>query len=232
MSYSLFHGRYDGNILVGKADTAFSSYRPFAWTAGSSFQSGQEPGPDTFPESELRGARVFQVIGPGGWISASPQVDANYDINLDLGEAAAIARRPEVRRGALRLTGHGSWSAQDFSTIGKVLLSNLDWKNAAVGLNDANLSVQYNVTPKQLKLTQLEGRVLGGSFTGAAEDFRNGSILRLPASSPSSTQNHAKRPKSLKPTSKPALLHLRYKDLSAQEIASSVGHAFASVSEH
>jgi translocation and assembly module TamB len=209
MSYSLFHGRYDGNILVGKADTAFSSYRPFAWTAEAHFSLAR----NQVQIHSLKGTSGRSRLQVSGQVMdfSQPKVDANYDINLDLGEAAAIARRPEVRRGALRLTGHGSWSAQDFSTIGKVLLSNLDWKNAAVGLNDANLSVQYNVTPKQLKLTQLEGRVLGGSFTGAAEISQ---WLAPPVA------RKTARDKSL--DQQTGALHLRYKDLSAQEIASAL----------
>ena len=37
MSYSFFRGRYEGNLLLGKADTAFNGYRPFAWTAEAHF---------------------------------------------------------------------------------------------------------------------------------------------------------------------------------------------------
>ena len=55
---------------------------------------------------------------------------ADYNLSLDLAEAAAIIRHSEVRRGVLQLTGHGSWSADHFSSIGKALLSNLDWRDA------------------------------------------------------------------------------------------------------
>ena len=41
MSYSLFRGVYEGNILLGKADTAFGGYRPFAWTAEAHFTLGR-----------------------------------------------------------------------------------------------------------------------------------------------------------------------------------------------
>ena len=37
MSYALFRRTYDGNILLGKADTALQNYRPFAWTAEAHF---------------------------------------------------------------------------------------------------------------------------------------------------------------------------------------------------
>ena len=100
---------------------------------------------------------------------SQPKVEADYDVSLDLAEAAAIARRPEIQRGAIQLTGHGSWSGQDFSTIGKAILSNLDWRDAPIGVHNAGLSAQYNVDPKRLSLSQIEGRVLGGSVVGDAE---------------------------------------------------------------
>jgi translocation and assembly module TamB len=209
MSYSLFHGRYDGNILLGKADTAFSGCRPFTWTAEAHFSLAENQ-VQVHSLKGTSGRSRFQLSGQVVDFS-QPKVDANYDINLDLAEAAAVARRPEVRRGALRLTGHGSWSTQDFSTIGKVLLSSLDWRNAAVGLNDVNLSAQYNLNPKQLKLTQLEGRVLGGNFTGAAE------VTQWLAPQ---TARRTARDKALDPQT--GALHLRYKDLSAQEIATAL----------
>ena len=37
MSYSLFRRSYDGNLLLGKADTSYKNYRPFAWTAEAHF---------------------------------------------------------------------------------------------------------------------------------------------------------------------------------------------------
>jgi translocation and assembly module TamB len=78
-------------------------------------------------------------------------------------------RRPEVRRGVLQLIGHGSWSAQDFSSIGKVLTSKLDWRDLPAGLHNVNLSAQYSLNPKRLILSQIQGQVFGGSVTGDAD---------------------------------------------------------------
>ena len=65
MSYSLFRGRYEGNILLGKADTAFSGYRPFAWTAEAHFSLGRNQRPIAISESNL-GALAPAGHGPGG----------------------------------------------------------------------------------------------------------------------------------------------------------------------
>src|ERR1700730_5289188 len=97
MSYSLFRRTYDGNVLLGKADTLFKSYRPIAWTCEAHFSLS----PNRLQVRSLKatsGRSHLQVKGQvEGFIH--PKIEAEYDISLDLAEAAAIARLPEVRRG-------------------------------------------------------------------------------------------------------------------------------------
>jgi translocation and assembly module TamB len=209
MSYSLFRSRYDGNLLLGKADTAFSGYRPVAWTAEAHFSLSKN---HVLLRSlkATSGRSRFQAKGTVEDFS-QPKVDGDYDISLDLAEAAAIARRPEIQRGGLQLTGHGSWSEQAFSAVGKALMSNLDWKSAPVGIHDAGLSAQYNLGSKRLSLTQIEGRVLGGSVAGDAEvtNWLN----------PQATSKNAK---DKRPDPQAGILRLRFKDLSAAEIAAAL----------
>ena len=209
MSYSLFRSRYDGNLLLGKADTAFSGYRPVAWTAEAHFSLSKN---HVLLRSlkATSGRSRFQAKGTVEDFS-QPKVDGDYDISLDLAEAAAIARRPEIQRGGLQLTGHGSWSEQAFSAVGKALMSNLDWKSAPVGIHDAGLSAQYNLGPKRLSLTQIEGRVLGGSVAGDAEvtNWLN-------------PQPASKNAKDKRPDPQTGILRLRFKDLSAAEIAAAL----------
>jgi len=172
MSYSFFRGTYDGNILLGKADTALQNYRPFAWTAEAHFSLSRN-------RLELRSLKATSGrsrLQAKGQVQDFTQpdfdrmkIEGDYDASLDLAEAAAIARRSEVRRGEVRLTGHGSWSPQDFSSIGKALLSNLDWRDFPVGVHNANLSAQYALNSKRLILSQIQGRVFGGSVTGDAD---------------------------------------------------------------
>src|SRR4029077_5514200 len=209
MSYSLFRSRYDGSLLLGKADTAFSGYRPVAWTAEAHFSLSKN---HVLLRSlkATSGRSRFQVKGTVEDFS-QPKADGDYDISLDLAEAAAIARRPEIQRGGLQLTGHGSWSEQAFSAVGKALMSNLDWKSAPVGIHDAGLSAQYNLGPKRLSLTQIEGRVLGGSVAGDAEvtNWLN-------------PQPASKNAKDKRPDPQTGILRLRFKDLSAAEIAAAL----------
>ncbi len=209
MSYSLFRSRYEGNLLLGKADTAFSGYRPIAWTAEAHFSLGQSQ----ILLRSLKATSGRSHLQAKGTLAdfSHPKVDADYDISLDLAEAAAIARRPEIQRGAIQLTGHGAWAGQDFSTIGKAILSNLDWKNAPIGIHNAGLSAQYNLTPKRLALSQIEGRVLGGSVAGDAvvANWLN-------------PQPTSKNSKERRPEAQTGIVRLRFKDLSAAEIAAAL----------
>jgi translocation and assembly module TamB len=209
MSYSFFRGRYEGNLLLGKANTAFSGYRPFAWTAEVHF--GLEKNRVLLRSLKATSGRSrLQAKGTVDNFS-QPKVDADYDLSLDLAEASGIARRPEIRRGNIQLTGHGSWSMQDFSTLGKAVLSNLDWKNAPIGIHNAGLSAQYNLSPKRLTLSQIDGRVLGGSVTGDAE-----------VTNWLTPQPAIKNVKEKRPDPQSGVAHLRFKDLSAAEIAAAL----------
>jgi translocation and assembly module TamB len=209
MSYSFFRGRYEGNLLLGKADTAFSGYRPFAWTAELHF--GLEKNRVLLRSLKATSGRSrLQAKGTVDNFS-QPKVDADYDLNLDLAEASAIARNPDIQRGNIQLTGHGSWSMQDFSAMGKAVLSNLDWKNAPIGVHNAGLSAQYSLGPKRLTLSQIEGRVLGGSVAGDA-DVTNW-LTPQPA---------IKNAKEKRTDPQSGVAHLRFKDLSAAEIAAAL----------
>jgi translocation and assembly module TamB len=209
MSYSLFRGIYEGNILLGKADSAFGGYRPFAWTAEAHFTLGKS-------HVQLRSLKATSGrsrLQATGQLEnfREPHVVADYNLSLDLAEAAAIIRHSEVRRGVLQLTGHGSWSADDFSSIGKALLSNLDWRDAPIGVHNASLSAQYAIDPRRLVLSQMQGHVLGGSVMG---DVDVAQWLSPQPASLSATEKQTNR--------QSGSARLRFKDLSAAEIAAAL----------
>jgi translocation and assembly module TamB len=206
MSYSLLRRRYDGNVLLGQANTIFKEYGPLAWTGEAHFSLSR----DRVLLQSLKATSGRTHLQAKGEIDnfSRPKIEADYDISLDLVEAAAIVRRPEIRRGVLQLVGHGSWSAQDFSSIGKVLLSRLDWRDAPVGVHNANLNAQYSLNPKRLVLSQIQGQVFGGIVTGDADvtDWLNPQREALPA-------------KGKEAEKQAGTVRLRLKDLSVAEIA-------------
>jgi len=210
LSYSLFRSRYEGNILLGKGDTAFSGYRPVAWTVETHFSLGR----NQLQLHSLKATSGRSRLQASGQVADfnRPKVNGTYDVSLDLAEAAAVVRRPEVRRGTVQLSGNGSWSAEDFSGIGKVVMSNLDWRDAPVGVHDANINARYNIDPKRVQISQIEGRVLGGNIAGDAEVTQ---WLSVPVQAPANT----KTTKAKLAEQQNGILRLRYKDLSVAEIA-------------
>jgi len=214
MSYALFRRTYDGNILLGKVDTVLQNYRPFSWTAETHFTLSR----NLILLKSLKATSGRSHLQAKGQISgfnrpdfSGSKIEADYDVTIDLSEAAALVRRPEVRRGEVRLTGHGAWSAQDFSSIGKVLVSSLDWRDLPMGLHNATLSAQYSVSPKRLLLTQIQGRVMGGSVSGDAD------VAQWLNPQTASAVAHTKETER-----QVGLVRLRLKDLSAAEIAAVV----------
>ena len=214
MSYALFRRTYDGNILLGKADTALQNYRPFAWTAEAHFSLSRNR-IDIRSLKATSGRTHLQAKGQVQDFSqpdlSRTKVEGDYDATVDLAEASAIVRRSEIRRGEVRLTGHGAWSSKDFSSIGKALLSNLDWRDTPVGVHNANLSSQYSLNPKRLVLSQIQGKVFGGSVAGEAEV--NQWLNWQTASAAAKTKESDRQT---------GTIRLRLKDLSAAEIAAAL----------
>jgi translocation and assembly module TamB len=167
MSYSLLHRRYDGNLLLGKIDTEFEDYRPVAWMAEAHFSFGQDG-------LEIKSLKATsgrsQLRGSGRLVNFhQPSVVAKYDLSLDLAEASAVARHPEMRHGVLQATGEGSWSSAVFSSSGKLSVKNFDWRDQSIGVHGATLSSAYMVNPHRLVLSELQAKLLGGEINGDAE---------------------------------------------------------------
>lgn len=167
LTYSLLHRRYQGNLLLGKGDTRFDDFRSFAWMLETHFVLGA----NSLEISSLRWSSGRSRLEARGRISdfRNPKLEANYAATLDLAEAGAIARRRDLRAGILQLEGKGAWSLADFSSSGKLLLKDFEWRDSRMAVRNAGVSSQYSVTPQRLALTQLQARLLGGSVSGDAD---------------------------------------------------------------
>ena len=108
-----------------------------------------------------------------------PHLQATYDAQLDLTEAAFIARYRDLRSGFLELKGSGGWSLDQFTSNGLLTLRDLAWQDDRVSFSRASLTTDYSVSDQELKLSKLQGRIFGGSFTG--EDVYKRQQYRLDA---------------------------------------------------
>ena len=209
MTYSLLHRRYDGNLLLGKIDTKIKDYRPIAWMAEVHFGLGRD-------SAEIKSLKVSSGrsrLSASGRLENFRQLrlSGKYDLTLDLAEASAVVHQPEVREGAVRVAGEGSWSLASFSSSGKLLLKDFDWRDQSVRLHGATLSSDYAVDSRRLALSQVQAKLLGGEINGDAEVR---TWLNSPAEGTLAKQNASDEQK--------GNVRLKFKDLSASEIAAAL----------
>jgi translocation and assembly module TamB len=167
MEYSYLQRRYQGSVLLGKADTRFEDFRPFAWMASAEFSLGT-----TYADIKLLKLNSGRSrLETSGRVSdfRRPNLQGTYDAYLDLGEAASISRRRDLREGIVEFKGKGTWSIEQFATSGALALRDLGWQDNQIGLKKANATADYYVSDKEIKLSKLQGKLLEGSFTGDAQ---------------------------------------------------------------
>ncbi len=230
MDYSFLRGRYESHLAIGKVDTTLSAYRPFSWMISADFSFGK-----TFADIQsLSWTSGRSSVKASGRISdfRNPQVTGNYDVQLDLEEAAAIARRQDIRHGVAQFKGSGRWSMQEFTTNGAAAVRDLVCSDEQFLVKNAGATADYSVTDKQLNFSKLQGRLLGGSFSGDAQ------VENWLHSTPVPSTAKGKRDEmavisAARPAEKPGqklkapgvqtgVIHLRLRDVSVAEVASAL----------
>ncbi len=167
MDYEFLHNRYEGTLSIGKADTNVEDLRPFSWMTVVSFSLGRN-----FADiKSLRWNSGRSSVRASGRIAdfRSPSIDGSYEADINLQEAAAVARRRDLSEGVAEFKGGGHWSVNEFTTSGEAVLRDLGWQNEQFALKKVGASTDYIVTDQQIKLTKLQGKALGGSFAGDAQ---------------------------------------------------------------
>jgi translocation and assembly module TamB len=203
MTYSLLEKKYDGKLLLGKADANFDGYRPLAWTAEAHFSLAQT----SLELKSISATSGRSRLQASGRIDdfRNPKIIANYQASIDLAEAAAVARRPEVRRGILQLEGKGAWTLAGFTSSGNLLTKNVDWREPPLGLRGASVNARFSLDQQKLSLSKIQAHMLGGDIAGNAE------VTQWLPSPP-----HAKGKKTEEQN---GIVNLRIKDLSMAEVA-------------
>ena len=233
MDYSFLRGRYESQLSLGKVDTAIQDLRPFSWMTSIEFSLAP-----TFADiKSLKLSSGRSSLAASGRISdfRNPRVDATYDAKIHLGEVAAILRRHDLREGTAEFKGSGNWSWKEFATSGYMALNDLGWQDEQAVVKKASASADYSITDDQIKISKLQGKLLGGSFTGDGQvDNWLRSIPYLPSEKgkkPELPEIGVARPapkKSEKPKVagvQTGVVHLRLRDISVGDIAVAVDTA-------
>jgi translocation and assembly module TamB len=233
MDYSYLRGRYESRLTVGKVDTVFENFRPFAWMATVEFSLTR----NFLEVKSLQWNSGRSSLTASGRINdfLNPQLTATYNAHADLAEIGAVARQPQLRSGTTELKGSGRWSLgsswDDFSSSGSMTLRDLIWQDDQLALKKASATSDYSVTDQQIKLWKLQGKLFGGSFTGDAQV--DNWLHSIPPAPPGKSQKgkenmpmiSAARPptkkgsKEKQPEVQTGVIHLRLRDLSAGDIA-------------
>ena len=215
MVFSFLRDRYEGHVTLGRVETQYQNFRPFAWNTAAHFTLGK----NDVEVRSLRWASGNSHVNASGHVTGfrDPKIDAAYSASLDLGEIADITHQLQLKRGVLDLNGRGNWTSFDkFAAAGKAALKNFDWHDKQLNLRDANLNTDFSLDERELKLAKLQGRLLGGTVTGDAD------IISWLPSQPSASSNLRNAQKPKKADEQKGLVRLRLKDISAQAVAAAL----------
>ncbi len=242
MDYSYLRGRYEGRLLVGKVDTKLQNQRPFAWMTTLDFSVG----PTVADISSLKWNSAHSHLEANARVSdfRHPKVQASYEAQIDLGEAASIARRRDLRTGILDIKGEGQWSLDQFSANGEMTLRDLAWQSDYAAFSKASIAGGYFLTGDQLKVSKLRGKLLGGTFVGDAEinhwlsppqhiseaarkafEASAGNVAVISVPRPEVSRGDRKSGalgRNREPGMETGSIHLRLRDFSAEEIAAAL----------
>ncbi len=73
----------------------------------------------------------------------APRLDASYDAYIDLGEAAAIARRHDLQEGVAEFKGSGHWFLNEFSASGTLAMRDVSWRDDQFIVKKASGTADY-----------------------------------------------------------------------------------------
>jgi translocation and assembly module TamB len=230
MDYSFLRRRYETHLSLGKVDTTIQHFRPFSWmttvdcTLAPAFVDIKSLTWNSGRASVKASGRISNL--------RDPHVDGSYDAKIQLGELAAILRRNDLREGIAQFKGNGHWSLNQFKTSGALVLQDLGWQDDQFALKKASASADYSVSDDQIKVSKLQGKMLGGSFSGDAE-VENW-LHSIPYSAPEKGKRQelaeigvprpsAKKGEKLKsPGVQSGTVRLRVRDVSVAETAASM----------
>lgn len=181
LNYSLLHHQYEARVAVDGATTRLRETPPFVWHAETSLVLGR----DHADIRTLTVASAKSEVHFSGRVQNfhNPQVSGDYHGVLDLGDLAALARRPEIRKGTAQLQGTGSWSLQNFSAQGALQAKDVEWAEnrirrgstnasegwAALHMQNGRLAATYSITPQRLRISSIRASLFGGELLGEVD---------------------------------------------------------------
>lgn len=167
VDYVLKPNHYVGEVRLGKLDTRLNGMRPFASSADFDFTLWPSSARVTALHWRSGASQLTATAHLDNF--AHPTVAAAYQGSVDLGELGAVFRNPELRGGKATLEGRATYQAGEYKANGHATASEVALAMPSGMVRHASVSGDYALSNERTLLSNLSGRVLGGSFSGSAE---------------------------------------------------------------
>jgi translocation and assembly module TamB len=219
MNYLFFSRRYDGRILIGKADARIKDYRPFAWMTELEFSLGSQ----YLQIKSLHATAGKSHFNATGRVEnfKDPKVTLDYSTDADLGEIAAIMHDRDIRHGIFQASGQGSWSAKEFASSGKFAITDFAGKVESISATHASFASPFTVNSERLTLPKIEARMFSGAVNGEL-DVSNW-LAPAPAAASSSVKTTSDKAKQKSLPVQQGTARFQFKDIDVGDVAAGLG---------
>lgn len=212
LNYSFLHRRYSGSVSIGKAETKLDGYRPVAWAGQAAFNLDRSGIELQSLQATAEGSRLQAAGVLTGF--ANPAFKGNYDLTVDLAQAATICRQPQLKSGMLRVSGNGSWSRAGFASSGAFGVRGLAWESKTFSGRELSAKGSFSLIPRKLSLSKIEGQMLRGQFAADVE-----------------VVNWQAPRQATKNLEQQGTIRVRTKDLSLAEVLAGLGPGFRTINK-
>lgn len=202
--YSSLRRNYWIDLSVGKAETTWRSLRPVELSAAAKLRIGRNAAEIDFLKLSSGGSQL-ELRGKITDFS-NPKVEGDYKGNVDLAKVFSIAGRQEISQGTLTVQGNGKWQPAGFYSDGNFTAKNLASRSRYATLRDGEVGARFRASGERLTLSDLQGRVFDGSFTGDAD------VQNWLAVSPTPASRKIKEP------TQKGIAHVRFSSLATAQV--------------
>lgn len=197
LNYSLLRRQYEARVIAKNVDTRIKRYPSFLWSTDALLVLARHH----IDISSLTLDSGNSQIHFAGRIDdfQHPKLSGDYRGVADLGQLAFLTRQMQLQKGTAQFEGKGSWSADDFSTLGTVQAKDLEWANRKLLTRNGRFEARFSITPRRVQISSIKATVFGGDVSGEADvtNWQNGTELSRAAprsSSRTSPRNSLTRP--------------------------------------
>ena len=167
LNYGFLRQRYEGSVEVRAVATQFRA----APVLQSSLSAEFSLGANSVDVKSFRWLSSRSHLEATGRIEdfRHPTFTGSYNGRMDASVLAPLLGFKELRAGLIEFDGKGAYSADNFGATGQIAAKDVDWQDKTVSFRNAAGTGRYSITPTKLQISEIQARVLGGSFSGNAE---------------------------------------------------------------